>query len=192
MAASRPYRLTLKETLDRTVVADDSVSTRLEIPDILPPQQTAEVLSRHLRGRGFTEDGGGNLTRSQGRITVDVDPNTREVTVTGRAEEGIHLEDEADSPQGGCGCVERNKERIKEGLRERLRKMADDQEKDLQRQVTAELEEAVAKVGCELERVAAQTTATALKRRAQEIGRIKSIQQDEKSGVVTIVVEVPT
>jgi hypothetical protein len=188
MASSRPYRLTVKETLHKVLVAEDSVRTKLDLPPILPPEQTSELLARMLRERGFTGEGD-VLVRTRGGVKAEVHSGTGEVTVSARGSEEIDLSDEGNLP--ACTpCADRAREALREGLREKLNNEADARKRDLQTQVTDRLEGALMELGCELERVANRVTSSALKRKAAALGEIKKITQDPESGAMTIVVEV--
>src|SRR5439155_19941813 len=89
---SRAYRVSVKESAIRELKGEDAVSTRLELLDILPPEETAALLRTELRNRGFAETGDGTLVRKDGTLTVSVDPCTGEVTVSSRAEATVDLE----------------------------------------------------------------------------------------------------
>ncbi len=190
MANSRPYRLGVKATLDKVIVAKDSVQTKIDLPPILPSNERAEILTKVLREKGFKgENGRGVLTRERGGVSIQIDPNDGNVTVSTEGDEDIHLEEEGNLP--ACPpCAERAKESLREGLQEKLNREADLKERDLQRKVTDRLEGALAEIACELEKTANQVTGTMLKRKASQLGVIKSINHDTESGSMTIVVEV--
>jgi hypothetical protein len=188
MASSRPYRLTVRETLQKVLVAEDSVRTKLDLPPIVPPEQTSEILVRVLKERGFSPEGDA-LVRERGGVKAEIDPGTGEVTVSTRGSEDVDLSDEGDLP--ACTpCAERAREALREGLREKLNREADARKRDLQTKVTDRLEGALGELGCELERVANQVTSTALRRKAATLGQIKQITHDTETGTTTIVVEV--
>jgi len=188
MANSRPYRITVKETLQKVLVAEDSVSTKMDLPPILPPEETGEILGRILREHGFADEGG-SLVRERRGVRAEVDPGTGRVTVSARDSEEIDLSGEGDLP--ACTpCAERAKESLRQGLRDKLAGEADARNRDLQTQVSDRLEGALGELGCELERVGNQVTAQALRRKASSLGQIKQITHDNETGAVTIVVEV--
>jgi hypothetical protein len=188
MATSRPYRITVKETLQKVLVAEDSVQTKLDVLPILPPDQTGEILTKVLKERGFT-DQGGTLIRERRGVQVEIDPGTGQVTVSTGSSEEVDLSAEGNLPD--CTpCAERAKESLREGLQEKLASEANARNRDLQTQVTNRLEGTLVELGCELERVANQVTATALRRKAATLGEIKQITHDNETGAVTIVVEV--
>jgi hypothetical protein len=190
VATSRPYRITVKETLNKMLVAEDSVRTRMDLPPVLPPEQNGQILARVLREHGFGDSGGGGtLVRENRGVRAEVDPGTGEVTVSADDREAVDLSDEGDLP--ACTpCAERAKESLRQGLREKLERQAGERERDLQTRVTDRLERALAELGCELERVSNQVAATALRIKAASLGEIKHISHDNETGAVTIVVEV--
>ena len=59
---SRAYRIRLQETLRRVITAEDHVSTQLELLELLPPEQMADLLAAELERGGF-EKKGEKLTR---------------------------------------------------------------------------------------------------------------------------------
>jgi hypothetical protein len=189
MASSRPYRLTVRETLQKVLVAEDSVHTKLEMPPILPPDQTSEILTRVLKERGFNEGGDNLLVRERGGVKAEVEPRTGDVTISARGSEDVDLSDEGDLP--ACSpCAERAREAMRVGMREKLNREADARERSLQDQITDRLEGAIGELGCELERVVNQVTSSALKRKAASLGQITKITQDPETGSMTIVVQV--
>lgn len=185
MASSRPWKLTAGQPVKRAVVAEDHVRTRVDIPPILPPEETAEILKGELRPRHFEEDERGHMVRDRGGVRVDVEPRTGEVTVSVEASEEVELPPNNPSP---CGC--RMREILKEGLSEAQRRGLSDKQQALQEAVTSRLEGSLGRLGCEMEGIAHRVTAEALKRKAAQLGRVKEMTEDPQSGSLTIVVEV--
>src|SRR5581483_11973787 len=88
---SRAYRIRVSESLSRTLRAEDSVSTQLELLEVLPPEQMAQLLRDELKGRGF-EECDGQLVRDDGDLTTTVDPASGTVTVESKSVEDVELE----------------------------------------------------------------------------------------------------
>src|SRR5436305_9439095 len=65
---SRAYRIRVSESLNRTLRAEDSVCSQLELLEVLPPEQMAALLREELKGRGFA-DKDGQLVRTDGDLT---------------------------------------------------------------------------------------------------------------------------
>src|SRR6516162_3386995 len=90
---SRSYRVSVRECQDRTIRAEDHVSTQLEILEVLPPEQMAGLLADELEKRGFERDGE-RLVRKQNGVTITVDPARATVTVAAEASEDTTVEAE--------------------------------------------------------------------------------------------------
>src|SRR5262249_52670734 len=86
MASSRPYKIQTKEVLGTTVVAEDHVAGQLDIPPLLPPEQTRALLAAALRGGRFQDGGGGRLVRGRGGVRVTVDPRGATMPVAAEGE----------------------------------------------------------------------------------------------------------
>ncbi len=178
MANSRPWKLTAKAPVGQVHTADDHVTTRVDIPPILTQERTGQILSGVLTRRGFDEQEDGTLVREREGVTTTVDPSNGEVTVA--AEDSGDLPDMP--PSGGCGCQARAREMAEQAIR--------NAKDDVQRRVTERVAGALSKLGCELEGVSAEVTRQALKEKAAQMGEIKELTEDPKSGALTIKVEV--
>src|SRR5262249_23709565 len=90
---SRAYRIRVRESLSKVVRAHDQVSTQLELLEVLPREQMAELLSHELEDRGFPcEDHTAQRTRDGIEVSVDLD--TGEVTVRIEASREVNVEGE--------------------------------------------------------------------------------------------------
>lgn len=189
---SRRYRIRVRETLRRVVKARDQVSTQLELLEVLPADQMAELLARELEGRGF-ERHDDVLVRKQGDVEVEVDLESGAVTVRAASEREVKIEGEGESyAYGDMGPGARQtKKQLREELRESLEKDAEKQADKLQSEVTDLLEGQLGDITAELDQAVNRATAEALKRKAAQMGRIKQMADDPESGSLTIVVELP-
>src|SRR5262245_19269755 len=88
---SRSYRISVKESQKRVLKAHDRVSTQLEILEVLPGDQMADLLREELKGRGFKERSG-QLVREADGVVVSVDPRTGTVTVAAESQKQVELE----------------------------------------------------------------------------------------------------
>jgi hypothetical protein len=188
---SRAFRIRVHQRLDRTLRAEDSVSTRLEILEVLPPEQMAGLLAAELKAGGYRREGN-VLTRKQDGVVITVDPTTAEVTVRAEACEDVQLEDDhegrAYDDVGPSGKAVR--ENLQRELQGKLEKKAQSQEAALQEQLTDRLEGQLIDLGRELDGAVNRATAEALKIKAAQLGQIKEITEDKAAGSLTIVVEV--
>ena len=186
---SRAYRIKVSQSLRRVIRAEDHVSSQLEILEILPPEQMADLLGRELQQQGYTVEDG-VATRNEGGVTVTVELATGTVTVKAEAAQGVELTGE----KQGVAYEEVDQAQAKDNLRKQLtRELEEDaarQEQALQGQITEQLEAELANLRCELDTAVNRATAQALKEKAAQIGQIKDMTEDPESGSLTIVVEV--
>jgi hypothetical protein len=188
---SRAYRISVKETVREVVRAEDHVSTKLEMLDILPAGQMADLLSAELIREGFERDGD-TVVRSDGETKITVDLKTGIVSVRGESQ----LEVEVTGQRNATTWDDRGphaksvRDQLKEDVVRDLQQNVSEQEQSLQRQVTDHLEGQLANLRKELDRAANRATAEALKQKAAQIGQIKELTEDPESGSLTIVVEV--
>lgn len=187
---SRAYRIRVRESLTRVIRASDHVSTQLELLDLLPPEEMAELLGEELEKQGFRREGE-TAVREEGEVTITVDLPTGTVTV--RAETAQQVEVEGEKRGTGYDDVGPSRKEAEKKLREQLQQ---DLEKDvsqetdkLQQQLTDDLERQLGDIRAELDRAANRATAAALKVKAAQMGQIKEMTEDPEGGL-TIVVEV--
>src|SRR6185436_14441530 len=87
---SRSYRIKVRETLRRLIRASDHVGSQLELLEILPPEQMAELLAKELTSRGFKRQGN-EVVRKQHGVTVSVELESGTVTVRAESEQNVSL-----------------------------------------------------------------------------------------------------
>lgn len=189
---SRAYRIRVSESLQRVIRASDHVSTQLELLEILPPEQMAELLRRELAVEGFEETADG-LVRTEDGVAVRVDAETGTVTVEAEASQDVRLQSQRqgyaddDRGRGNRKAVEKQ---LREELHAEMERDAIQREEKLQNEVTERLERRLADVQRDLNRVVNRVTAEALKQKAAQLGEIKQLTEDPESGSMTIVLEV--
>jgi hypothetical protein len=193
---SRPYRVRVRESHREVIAAEDSITSKIDVVPVLDKAGTEQVARTILREHGFKEGEDGSMSRSKDGVEVTVDPRPGDdgsLSVEAKASANEeHLLEGEDEAGGGCPCSTRSEEAVREALRKRLRDQAGALHGAAQREVTGRLLGALGDLGCECEQIASQVTKRALKRRAQEMGQIRSITHDEKTGGMTIVVELPS
>jgi hypothetical protein len=188
---SRAYRIRVQESLRRRIAAEDAVCTQLELLEVLPPEQMADLLRNELKRRGF-EDKNGQLVRDNEGLTATIDPTSGEVTI--RAQESEQL-DLAGQREGiAYDDVGPNSKNVQKALGQRLRKdlekQAEHEQSKLQTKATERLAGALGDLEKELSGVVNRVTAQALKQKAAQIGQIKEMTEDPETGSLTIKVEV--
>ena len=189
---SRAYRITVKESSTRELKGSDEICTQLEVLEILPPEAMGELLKKELKERGFEEQADGTLTRKEGNTTITVDPKSCEVSVKSDVEEEVSIE--AKRETFGYDDVGPNqkevRERVKQQLQEDIEKKAEKETERLQGRATEELEKKLCDLQPELSDVVNKVTREALKQKAQQLGTVKEVAEDEESGSLTIKIEV--
>ena len=189
---SRAYRISVSESLRQIIRGSDHVGTDIEMLEILPKEQMAELLRKDLEGRGFQLEGD-VLVRKLDGVTITIDPATGRATVTAELCEEIELNHEA-SGWGDDDFGSRGRQRIEEQLREQARgelvKQAGTREERLGQAATARLDGVLRDLQIELDAAVNRVTAQALKQKAAQMGEIKQITEDLENGTMTIVLEV--
>jgi hypothetical protein len=187
---SRAYRIRVRETLNRDIVASDQISTCLELLDILPQDQMADLLARELQRRGF-ESRDGKLYREQDGVRVIVDPHSGQVTI--EAEQTEHLQLQAEGEGRAWDDVGPSSDNIRKQLSKNLRKdlerLSEEETNRLQQQASEKLEASLDQLRRELDEVVNRVTAEALKQKAASLGQIKELTEDERTGSLTIKLE---
>jgi hypothetical protein len=188
---SRSYRVSVRESVSKVIKAEDSVSTQIELLEILSPEQMAGLLAAELQQHGF-EEKDGQMVREEDGVKIAVDTCSGTVTVSSEKAESTRVEGERHGrayddigPHAG---------QVREGLRQEVQKDIDKKVEEkttsLQGKVTDRLEGKLGDLQCELDQVTNKVTADALKIKAAQMGQIKEITEDPLSGSMTIVLEV--
>src|SRR5262245_37421319 len=134
---SRAYRIRVRESLTRDLTAEDRITTHLELLEILPGEQMAELLRNELIKQGF-EEKEGQLVRKDGDITVTVNPRDGTVTVSSELKEHVELEGQReDRAYDDVGpSAEGVKKRLEKDLKQDLENRAAQQQQQLQGQAS--------------------------------------------------------
>ena len=188
---SRAYRIRVRESLTRIVRAQDQVSTQLELLEVLPREEMADMLARELESRGFRREGQ-TVIRSGRGVTVEVELDTGTVRVRAEAAREVTVDGEREGrafDEMGPQAAQVEKDLRKE-LRKDLERLTGEHGGKLQAEVTDRLEGELADLRKELNQAVNRVTAEALKRKAAQIGQIKELTEDQAAGSLTIVLEV--
>lgn len=188
---SRAYRISVSESLQRVIRAEDHVSTRLEILEILPCDQMADLLAIELEKEGYEREGD-LMTKDLDGTRVSVDVKTGEVVVRRESDQSVEV---SGSKSGNAyDDVGPSSSKIRENLKNQLDKQLEGQvsekEQQLQKEVTDALEAELSDLRKELDQVVNRATAAALKQKASSLGQIKELTEDPETGSMTIVLEV--
>jgi hypothetical protein len=185
---SRAYRITVKESLTRTIEVEDGVCSSLELLPILQPERMRELLARELGVRGFKREGQTATRDEGGGVTISIELATGEVSVTAEGHARLELSaertavvDAVDDPG--------HQQSLRAAARQSLERAATAEEEALRRKVTEELGGRLRDVKGELDGVVNRVTVEALKQRAGELGQVEEIHE-EPNGNLTIKVRV--
>ena len=188
---SRAYRICLRDRARQVIRAKDHVRTRLEMLNILPPEQMAALLAAELEKQDFKKDGK-LLVRKQDGVTVSVEPSSGTVTVKADISDEVQIDAETtgyatDDKGPAAKHVE---QALRKELASAIKKKTESRKAELQAQVTAKLAAQLGDLRRELDQAVNRATAEALKRKAAQLGTIKQVTEDPQSGSLTIVLEV--
>jgi hypothetical protein len=189
---SRAYRILLRENMRRVITAEDHVSTQLELLELLPAGQMAELLEQELVRGGFQKQGK-TLVRKEKDVIVEVDPETANVTVRVEVSSEVEVKGERHAlldREAGKAVNKKTEDAVREELRKDLDRKLADKKANLESETTKKLQGSLADVRRELDQVVNRVTAEALKKKAASMGRIKEVSEDKESGSLKIVVEV--
>ncbi|PRP90701.1 hypothetical protein ENSA5_62470 [Enhygromyxa salina] len=187
---SRTYRIRISESLRRHVQVDDGIQSKLEILDILPPEQTAALLERELEGAGFEQREDGQWVRAdEDGVEVRVDPQASTVTVSASADTDLDITKER-LIRAYAENDATTRERGRQALEDELEAEAGEREKNLQAKVTSTLEGKLGDLRRELDQISNRVTAEALKQKAASIGEVQEVSEDPETGSLTIRVKI--
>ncbi len=188
---SRAYRISVKESVRKVIRAEDHVKSQLELLDILPADQMADLLAAELVRQGFERDGD-TVVRGDGETKVIVDLKSGTVTVKSETACEVEVSGErVGRSYDDVGPSSKSvREKLKQDLNNDLQGDVKERENELQKKITDKLEGQLADLRTELDQAANRATAEALKQKAAQIGQIKELTEDPESGSLTIVVEV--
>ncbi|ATB37121.1 hypothetical protein CYFUS_002542 [Cystobacter fuscus] len=183
---SRAYRISVSESLNRVVRAEDGVCSKLELLPILSQEELGGLLAEELARRGFTREGPVALRTEADGVRLAIDVQTGDVSVTLADERAVELEATA---QRGYAREEEKaqaEEQAREQARARLEDRASVARESLREDLTRRLEARLRDLKQELDAVSNKVTAEALKVRARQLGTVEEISEDPATGSLTI------
>ena len=186
---SRIYRIALTESTRRHVRVEDGVRTHLQILDVLPRPQLADLLRKALIEKGFEADPEGDLVRVEADgIEVRVDCATGQVDLTlatdAELERKITREVALDTDWG-----EEGKTRARAAIRQGLEQEIDDEAEAMRDTLTKRLEGRLGDLRVELDKITNRVIADGLKIRAGQLGQIVEVDDRLEEGSITIKVK---
>jgi hypothetical protein len=186
---SRAYRISVSESLNRVVQAEDGVCSKLELLPILSQEELGGLLAEELARRGFTREGPIALRTEPGGIRVAIDLQTGDVSVTLAGQKAVELKAKAEQTIADGG-EETARQKARERARATLEERATDAQERLREDITRRLEARLRDLKQELDSVTNRVTGEALKVRARQLGTVEEISEDPATGSLTIKVRV--
>lgn len=187
---SRAYRVSVSESLNRIVQAEDGVCSKLELLPLLSREETAGLLAAELASRGFTQEGDVAVRIEADGVRVAVDVTTGEVSVTLSGEEAVELSATAEVISHTPNASEATRKLAQEKARAKLEDQTQDATESLREDITRRLEGRLRDLKSELDSIANKVTGEALKVRASQLGTVEEIHEDAATGSLTIKVRV--
>ena len=188
---SRAYRIQVSESEERVIHVDDSLETGIQVLDVLPREEMAELLGEELKEDGYeVEDG--IATKTEDGVVTEVELATGKLRIAVEAEEEVELTSNEngvyydDVGPGATASREALKKKAKAGLDQAEERAKE----DLQSEITGKLEGVMGDIKGEVNKASGRATIEALKKKAAAAGTIKEISEDKDNGSVTIVVDV--
>jgi len=187
---SRAYRISVKESVRSVIRAEDHVQTHLEVLEVLPCDQMAELLAKELAKIGFQREGD-EMARTDDKTRIVVDLESSSVTVSVAADKDVNVSGNKSGLQfdDRGQSAKQIRERLQKELGTELEAGVNERRQALQKELTDRLESELADIRRELDQAANRATAEALKVKAAQLGQIKEVTEDPQSGSMTIVVE---
>lgn len=182
---SRAYRIRLSESLRRHIEVDDGICSSLELLDVLPREQMAELLQRELEAAGFEEREGQWVRSDEDGVEVRVDPREGSVTVSAATDKQVELSKTREIRTYAENDVA-TRDRAREMIQAELEGEVEAERKALQGKVTAKLEGKLGDLRQELDKISNRVTAQALKQKAASLGEVQEISEDPETGSLTI------
>jgi hypothetical protein len=187
---SRAYRISVSESLNRVVSAEDGVCSKLELLPLLSQEELAGLLAEELARRGFSREGSVALRTEADGVRVAIDLQTGDVSVTLAGQQQLSLERNTTVTLTDVQMREHGEELAQELVRQQLEEDATEAQAQLREQVTRRLEARLKDLKQELDQVTNRVTAEALKVRARQLGTVEEISEDPSTGSLTIKVRV--
>jgi FtsH ternary system-associated peptide len=174
----------VSESVVRTVHVEDGVQSPLEMLPILAPERMGDLLARELEAQGFERDGD-TMTRKEAdgvEITVDL----RTSTVTARIGASASIEESIERRANvGIERKDASEDALRRDVKRDLEDRVSARTEALRRDITEKLEKKLGDLRTELDGAVGRATVSALTEKAQQLGHIESVVEDQ-GGNVTI------
>lgn len=186
---SRAFRIRAADSRTETIHVEDGVCTQLEVLDVLPREEMAELLARELAERGFQRDGK-IMRRVDGEVNIDVDLVEGTVTARVAVEKVVQAEGSEERWSDTEVAPQTVREQLASSVARQIERKIDHERRKLTDEAAAKLEKALRDAKNDLDRAASRATAAGLKVKASRLGEIEEVSEDPETGSITIRVRV--
>jgi hypothetical protein len=186
---SRAYRISVEESLDRTVEVEDGICTSLPVLPVLPKERMGEILGKELEKDGFENDGKNAVRKDPDGVEISIELETGNVSIKKKAEKDIHVEDSKEIVGDWDFDNKEKQDAAKREMKRKLEEEVKGKEEELRKETTKQLEGRLRDLKKELDGAATRATKEALKERAGQLGEIENISEGV-DGSMTIKVKV--
>jgi hypothetical protein len=183
---SRIYRCRVKRDLSTSVQAGDEVQYRIRVNDILDQEETTDILRQKLVAAGGEERGDGKIVLEVDGAEVEVDPHAR--TAVARVEQRRQIDKHVDREVRARSWRDRREEaqaaaqsKVESQARSELESERRAAQQQLEQEVRRRLGDAADAIAKALRTASAQTEQEAVVRKAQRMGKVKSVTESEDS-----------
>ncbi len=186
---SRLYRIRIAESTQRHLRVEDGFQIRLEVLNVLAPEQMKELLAKELAGLGFEREGDLMTRSEEDGVLLQVD--LQESTLTARVCSEDKVELAVEKTRGiEEEVLEEGKKRLQADVMRELEAKVAEKQAELERETTRGLNQTLLDLREELNPASNRAIAAALKIRARQLGTIEEISENLETGEITIRVEV--
>jgi hypothetical protein len=183
------YRISVKESLSRSIKEGDDITCSLEILPVLEKKRMSELLIGEFLNRGFKRDGSKVMQEQSNGVILEVNTETGVVSLLVESCKQLELSSEraimVDEDNDNTG----KEQNLRDNLKQELENKAKSEMDSLRKESTKKLESSIHDIKKKLDDVVNKVTIAALKIKAAELGQVESIHETE-NGEITIKVKV--
>ncbi len=176
---SKTYRCRVKKDIREVHSVEDEIEYKVSLLDILDQDEMEEEYRKALRSLGADEDSDGNIVLDVDGVEVTVDTSSKKATarVDGKEEIEIHVDKEVKVFDWGDN-ERRAQEEAEKVTENEMKAEVEDKIKAHEKKVRGKLNAAGDKIKEKLREAANEAHKSALRKKAERIGRVTVDQED--------------
>jgi hypothetical protein len=188
---SQVYQVQLESSVTHTVSASDEMTHKVELTQILGQEEMREILEKTLQEQGWEKQDDGTYAKtgpSGEELVWDLEENT--VTAKIEDERDVTADISVRGRGGSRQGARQNAERQVEQQRARAEREAVKAEAEIEKRITEQLEQSEEKRMRELNGVVKRVYSEALKRKAETLGTVVSVDEHETADDYELVIKI--